>query len=468
VALEHPAYVNNSNLVKTINFNQMARTEADHIVSYMRDNHGNHWYLNDPDGHLVHLGSTCFTYSYAIARAGHYINPDNDYTDLYEEGYEGLWQDLQYPYNLECPFIGESGNAHPMAMTLAAISNSWRDHIGANANNTTPDQILANGDFNANTDGCNYIASHIGWDVFYGALWDVFHGGSRYISDLCRAKEILNSAPSDGPYFHDASDNAFPGWCATRRFYDGVIPDANNVYHQRADVGKPSFEGNYNGLDYMLLFNLYYLDSELQQQGSANASPLYLDDYLPINIADLSNLSNYITYGSTNFPSTLDYASAPIIFNSLAIVASGYWASDPGHFTIKAGPQGALFTNTTVEYGAYLNVTTDCIPPQSSWYFDPSMFQRIANPNLNIDENVSSDVTLFPNPSTTSITITLPPLENTEPLIQIYNSQGKIVFQEKNISKQNVTVVVSEFAPGIYFVRITDDNTVFIKKFIRE
>ncbi|MEO5644741.1 MAG: hypothetical protein ABIQ40_05355 [Bacteroidia bacterium] len=271
VALHHPDYVFDASLTKTVNFNQMARTEADIIVSYMKYNHFDHWKLNDPDGNQVFIGSAVFTYAYAIARAGNYIT-GVDYTDSHEESYELLWQGLQNPAELLCPYVGERGNAHPMALTLAAISNAWRDHPGANANNTTPDQILANGDYNANpASSCPYIASHIGWDVFYGALWDVFHGGPTYISDLCKAKEILNSAPFNGPYYHTTTDNASPGWCATRRFYDGVIGN-----DQRADVGKEDFNGNFNGLDYMLLFNLYYLDAKERELASANAATFYI------------------------------------------------------------------------------------------------------------------------------------------------------------------------------------------------
>ncbi len=434
-----------------INLRSMAIDEADKIVGYIKFNHLQHWEINDPDGHDVHVGGNCSFLAYAIAKSGDLIT-GHTYADGHSDADEPDWQILQYPEFLLCRKISDEASVHPMAMSLAAMSDAWR---APNGDNTTPDRILQNGDYEAGSDGpCLHLANHYGWDIFYGALWDVFHGGPRFISDLCKAKEILDSAPYNGPFYHSLYDKAPFHWCATRRFFDDA---------PRQDNGKDGFDGNYNGLDYMLLFNLYYLDSKYQQ---AYASTFYIPS--GNLISDHYPWGNII--GDFNNPVEYDLINSPVIVNQLAVTATiGNDYYDPGHLTIKSGPQGTLLTNTTVEYGAYLYVAPlGCNPPQSSWYFDPSMFQRIANPNLNIDENVSSDVTLFPNPSTTSITITLPPLENTEPLIQIYNSQGKIVFQEKNISKQNVTVVVSEFAPGIYFVRITDDNTVFIKKFIRE
>lgn len=474
VAMDHPSYVLNTSQIKTINFNEMARDEANLIVRYMQlGSGGPAWILQDPDGRPVHLGSACFTYSYAIVRAGNYIT-GTDYTEPVEEANEPLWRVLQRPGVLLCHAIGEDGNGHPMALTLAAISNAWRDHLGPNANNTTPEQILANGDYDANTDGCHYIASHIGWDVFYGALWDVFHGGGQnYISDLCKAQTILNSAPFNGPFYHSTTDNA-PGWCATRRFYDGVIENPQGSFHQRAYVGKAGFNGNFNGLDYMLLFNLYYLDSKQREQESANAATFYIpnqgfSDQYPWTYVNINPPFDSHFTGNFSDPHTLDFTLRPYVYNSLTISASPPFSSDPGHLTIKTGSQGVLFTNTSVEYGAYLNVVHDeCFPPQPSWYFDPGMYMRHSNPNYNADEIVRSDISLYPNPSSSSFTLIFPQGQTLPSLIQIYNLQGAIVYEMKNDANEKVSVDVSTFNSGIYIVKITSGEKVYSKKLIKE
>lgn len=463
VAINHPNYVTNTNIVKTIDIKNMAIDEAHQIVSYFKFNHNNHWEIKDPNGAHV-VGGNGVTFAYALARAGNYIT-GQDYTDGHEEADEVFWIELQDPNILLCQAIASDASAHEMAMVLAAMSNSWRDGLGANADNTTPIQILVNGDYDADHQPpCEHWASHYGWDVFYGALWDVFYGSQNaYISDLCKARTILNSAPLEGPFYHNPDDNAnlsgYPGWCATRRFFDD---------EPRQDWGKSDFEGNYNGLDYMLLFNLYYLDSKYQ---TANAPTFNI----PGNASDHYPYMNPTLEGTFFFPREINATSSEVIVNQLSVTSTtGEFVGIPGHLTIRSGPQGTLLTNTTVEQGAYLYVAPgECIPPQSSWYFDQSMYLRVANPNINNEQIISADVNLFPNPSSSTITITFPPLQispkgQAEPLIQIFNSQGKIVFEEKNSSKQNMIVDVSEFAEGIYFVRITDGDKVYYKKFIRE
>ena len=93
---------------------------------------------------------------------------------------------------------------------------------------------------------------------------------------------------------------------------------------------------------------------------------------------------------------------------------------------------------------------------------------RVMNPNSNINSQIpEGDIGLFPNPSSSSITITFPPDENSEPLVEIFDEQGNLIYHIQNTSNKNLPIDVSQLANGLYLVRITDGDKVYTKKFIR-
>ncbi|MEO6240733.1 MAG: T9SS type A sorting domain-containing protein [Bacteroidia bacterium] len=93
---------------------------------------------------------------------------------------------------------------------------------------------------------------------------------------------------------------------------------------------------------------------------------------------------------------------------------------------------------------------------------------RITNPQSNTHENGRSEIGLFPNPSSATITITFLEPIKAEQLIQIYDIHGKLVYEFKNQSIQNFDIDVSEYDAGLYFVKVSNDKKVSIEKFIRQ
>ncbi|MBI3510555.1 MAG: T9SS type A sorting domain-containing protein [Bacteroidetes bacterium] len=441
----------------------MAVDEADKIVSFIKENHGHHWVIHDPNDNAVVGGSNLdmAAQSYGLALSGTYITGIT-YNDSHTD--PSLWQGLQDPNVLLCDPISNQASVHPMGMVLAAMSNSWRNTVG---NNTTPDKILENGDYDAGgTFGCAYFDNHFGWDVFYGMLWDGFYGGQMHIGDLCKARDILNSAFADGPFDHNVADKAYPGWCATRRFFDDS---------PRQNIGKPGFEGNYNGLDYMLLFNLYYLDSKAQ--GAPIFIPQQSDPFISDHYPYFDPAIQEET-GDISDPVTIFSPYFPVIANSLSVNSPQY--TESGYLIIFGGPQGVLLTNTTVENYASLTVfnnelNTTCVPLQD-YFFDECSYQRIINPDYsssNGNEYLPSyaptdEFKLYPNPSSMSINLNFPVSETSNPLVQIFNAEGKIVYESKNIFSQNNAIDVSTFTPGQYLIRVIDDEKVYTKKFLKE
>lgn len=81
--------------------------------------------------------------------------------------------------------------------------------------------------------------------------------------------------------------------------------------------------------------------------------------------------------------------------------------------------------------------------------------------NSNINENTTTQINVFPNPTSTYITLNY---NNITDLV-IFNSLGKIV-EQKN--KSNGVLKIIDLAKGNYFITFKSDNKTFISKFIKE
>jgi photosystem II stability/assembly factor-like uncharacterized protein len=74
---------------------------------------------------------------------------------------------------------------------------------------------------------------------------------------------------------------------------------------------------------------------------------------------------------------------------------------------------------------------------------------------------------IYPDPSSTTITIEMPttPIKNT--ILTIYNINGQQL-TERQITEQQTVVDVSGLSKGIYFVRVRDDRTVMVGNFVKQ
>jgi len=93
-------------------------------------------------------------------------------------------------------------------------------------------------------------------------------------------------------------------------------------------------------------------------------------------------------------------------------------------------------------------------------------FKSILDINNNLSDN--NLFRIFPNPANEIITIDLNNrgnLQNTT--ISIYDMQGKILLKQA-ISQQQTEFNVSQFARGIYVVKVYNDRNAFISKFVKE
>ncbi len=220
-------------------------------------------------------------------------------------------------------------------------------------------QSLGNYPANPTCNGCPFLhipANQFGWDLYYGGILQLIYAdaGANVFNngyDLCSVEYILDRAPDDGPFCHTPQqpigsttppDYAPDGWASDRRF----IEDYN------ANTGGPGNpRGNYNGLDYMVLHNLYYLMSELHRK-------------LPTkNIIDNTG---YTTVDGKVFgyPNTYPFATT----NPSGLVSSPWIISSCNEIVVNdldiqsnvtLGSQSGLYGGLTLK-GGYLGI--DMIP----------------------------------------------------------------------------------------------------------
>jgi hypothetical protein len=77
-----------------------------------------------------------------------------------------------------------------------------------------------------------------------------------------------------------------------------------------------------------------------------------------------------------------------------------------------------------------------------------------------------SPITIFPNPASTEIIVETTPLLMPGYLI-IYNLQGQQLITCQ-ITQSKTQVDISSLLSGIYFVRVTNDKTVEVEKFVKQ
>jgi hypothetical protein len=223
----------------------LAREIACNVVNYIRNSsrvYGKtmsmRWNIFRPNGDKLKTkeGGLAWFYAYGFMRAANYFNPE----------FDNLWKKItRYPQELFFQFGQFFPNPNPdnttMITTLAVVGDSWRAVI--------PIIGLA---FKMNTTyfGIKAKTKRQDWDTFYTLSWNVLHSKNKKMDDkLQKAFLQLNTAPYEGPYNYGLMNNPKgSGWSSSYRWH-------HKKNMQRGDA--LGIGGNYNGLDYMLLHNLY-------------------------------------------------------------------------------------------------------------------------------------------------------------------------------------------------------------------
>ena len=317
-----------------------ARTIASKVVLYIRnddESHGpNHWRIYKPDGVQVtdDWGGVCWQYAYGFAKAAQFITTQpltifyDDDGDGYEKGkgYRTFWDYQQ--------FSAGGGNAHAhMVATLAAIGNSWTFS-----------------GINSTGNGLWSVTEQYEWHPFYLLLWKVLHSENND-NFLYPALSQLIGAPCKTPYLYDKDNKTSSyGWASSAKYWHTL-----EEQHGNSD-GQMAFLGLYNGLDYMLLYNMYHIAmTELEE------TPIGFPSY--INYMDREVTGNIPNTVIINEPpaALIIFTVSNAEYNAFDKITSDMYITNedqfdipqtPGHVVFKAGTEIDLKPGFTVENGA--------------------------------------------------------------------------------------------------------------------
>ena len=210
---------------------------------------------------------------------------------------------------------------YDLVAVLAAMTGSWAS--------TSTGIINATAVFDAET--------------FYLLLWEVLQNRRLSIPKqqllLTDALLKLESAPCEGPYCYrsdyDGDGNwqyggnyAGGGWASTYRWCKYVVDQ------QHGDEGN---RGNYNGLDYMFLYNLFHIISNDNCPNYVNYVDRDIDIYLPIKHHSV-NLDPYLTeWGTNHHPAKFAALDILTSTSTIGLQTEPEISNDPGNVTYVAG-----------------------------------------------------------------------------------------------------------------------------------
>lgn len=329
---------------------------------------------------------------------------------------------------------------------------------------------------------------HFDWHPFYVPLYDYIWGWNPTLQankdrkNECYdyAKTMMSLAPCIGP--HCFKDNPY----GNSQISQGGVPDYWNtpmLWDQPAARwsfsynGSHDYKGHFNGLDYMMLYNLVYANLEEER-------PLYHDlinrivDY-PINSDNFQGLIEYSGTGDLiGAFEDLTLKSTIIGNHHLEFKALEYVAMEDGYFMDPSSSGSFYIYTDTIKCtsSSYTDWSTpykktNCETCDLEHATGTSISPLISGAIRSLREELESDIalglsipedqivedenlrcTVYPNPTSSNFVInTVYPIKQ----VLLYNSLG----QQYLLSTDNQNEYsINEFASGVYWLKIIYEN----------
>lgn len=93
-------------------------------------------------------------------------------------------------------------------------------------------------------------------------------------------------------------------------------------------------------------------------------------------------------------------------------------------------------------------------------------YSIIQSANIYSNEKINREILIQPNPSKNNITIQIPESANNNSLLEIYNSNGDLIFTKKINNEFELKLDISHFNLGLFHVRIIKDNDIWFGQFV--
>jgi len=119
--------------------------------------------------------------------------------------------------------------------------------------------------------------------------------------------------------------------------------------------------------------------------------------------------------------------------------------------------------------GSYELRTDDNTLIKSGGVFGASESTVISTTTLSIGSYfVTNDITLYPNPTDSDITIKVRTINDLPNHVYVFNMLGQTVMAKRISATEDLKINASTFSKGMYFIRITKDNAFITLRFIKK
>jgi hypothetical protein len=263
----------------------LAKNMADKIIKEVlnidyQSTGENYCRIYDPAGNKIpgNKGGSTLGYSPGFLESGYQITGDHWYRT------NAIWEIFQIPNQIAWQAAIRSASDQDLTATILAMGNYSPGRIAGLTNDKK------------------------NWDTFYLLLWEVLNDKKRNHHNqeelLDKTLTQLDAAPCSGPYCYKIDTklgynnydtdgvHASGGWATDYRWF-------KRGYEQ--DHGDWC-TGNYNGLDYMLLYNLYHIKTK-------DYSPYYVNYNDKKLVGTVDSSTNFVGYNSINSTQEIQQAS---------------------------------------------------------------------------------------------------------------------------------------------------------------
>ena len=138
-------------------------------------------------------------------------------------------------------------------------------------------------------------------------------------------------------------------------------------------------------------------------------------------------------------------------------------ATESNWSTVTATTTTYTLTDLTANAQYVANVVAHCTNGLTS---DESNTVTFETNNIGVEDYLSKAVTLYPNPATEMVSVSVSDANIMITGVEVYNVYGQLI--NTIVSTENpLRINVSGLADGMYYVRVTTDNGVVTKNFVK-
>ncbi len=197
------------------------------------------------------------------------------------------------------------------------------------------------------------------------------------------------------------------------------------------------------------------------------ADSTYSDDYDGFFMKLTSDLQlNWVTGFATRGSETHDFVNSIASYGGNRLYYAG---------TVHPYPNNPDLNHQTIPYQDFSPSEIDYFQSENLYpnftegfmgCFDSLKLENTAGIKQ-LQQPIKDKLMVYPNPSNSAINILIPPaMENGR--IDIFNLFGQTLFSQTNLTKEKITIDLSNFANGAYIIKVQNNKQYLTTKFIKQ